>query len=102
MSEISLFTANDNDRNNVDVDADDSTMNDDSRDSEIDVPVEPVLRRSKRVSVPNQRYQHLHAKPDQLLEYTHETARVIAETMNYYNYVLIGRDDNAAHSFMQT
>jgi hypothetical protein len=59
-------------------------------------------RRTGRVRVPPQRYQHLQAQGVNTKEYTLESAQIVAMTMLHYNTALIGMTDLQAYSFLQT
>jgi hypothetical protein len=59
-------------------------------------------RRTGRVRVPPQRYQHLQAQGVNTEEYTLELAQIIVMTMLHYNTALIGMTDLQAYSFLQT
>jgi hypothetical protein len=59
-------------------------------------------RRTGRVRVPPQQYQHLQAQGVNTEEYTLESAQIIAMTMLYYNTTLIGMTGLQAYSFLQT
>ncbi len=59
-------------------------------------------RRTGRVRVPPQQYQHLQAQGVNIKEYTSESAQIIAMTMLHYNTALIGMTDLQAYSFLQT
>ncbi len=59
-------------------------------------------RRSERVRVPPQSWQHLHARKEQTEQYSSESAQIIAMTMLHYNTALAGMDDLQACSFLQT
>jgi hypothetical protein len=59
-------------------------------------------RRTGRVRVPPQRYQHLQVQGVNTEEYTLELAPIIAMTMLHYNTALIGMTDLQAYSFLQT
>ena len=60
------------------------------------------IRRTERVRVPPQSWQHLQARVNQTEEYSSETAQIIAKTMTHYNVALAGMDDLQACSFLQT
>jgi hypothetical protein len=59
-------------------------------------------RRTGRVRVPPQSWQHLQARDDLTEEYSLESAQIIAVTMMHYNVALVGMDDLQACSFLQT
>jgi hypothetical protein len=59
-------------------------------------------RRTGRVRVPPQRFQHLHAREDQVEEYGEESAHIIAKTIHHFNTALAGMNDLQACSFLQT
>jgi hypothetical protein len=60
------------------------------------------IRRTGRVRVPPQSWQHLQAKSEHTEEYSSESAQIIAMTMLHYNTALAGMDDLQACSFLQT
>ena len=60
------------------------------------------LRRTTRVRVPPQSFQHLQERKDQTEEYTSDSAHIIALTISHYNTALAGMDDLQACSFLQT
>ena len=62
----------------------------------------PGVRRTGRVRVPNQRYQHLQASEVHTEEYSSESAQLIAMTISHYNTALAGMNDVQACSFLQT
>jgi hypothetical protein len=59
-------------------------------------------RRTGRVRVLPQRFQHLHAKEDQVDEYDEEGAHIIAKTINHFNTAMAGMSDVQSCSFLQT
>jgi hypothetical protein len=60
------------------------------------------MRRTGRVRVPPQSWQHLQAREEQTKEYSSDSARIIAMTMFHYNTALAGMSDLDAYSFLQT
>ena len=60
------------------------------------------VRRTGRVRVPPQSWQHLHARKEQTEEYSSESAQIIAMTMLHYNTAMVGMDDLQTCSFLQT
>jgi hypothetical protein len=60
------------------------------------------VRRTGRVRVPPQSWQHLHARKEQTEEYSSESAQILAMTMLHYNTALAGMNDLQACSFLQT
>ena len=81
-------------------------------DDEEDIPLEADddgenednhgVRRTGRVRVPPQSWQHLQARKEQTEEYSSESAQVIAMTMLHYNTTMAGMDDLQTCSFLQT
>jgi hypothetical protein len=59
-------------------------------------------RRTGRVRVPPQSWQHLHARKEQTEEYSSETAQIIAMTMLHCNTALAGMNHLRACNFLQT
>jgi hypothetical protein len=62
----------------------------------------PGVRRTPRVLVPNQRYQHLQASESNTEEYSTESAHLIAAAISHFNAALAGMNDIQACSFLQT
>jgi hypothetical protein len=59
-------------------------------------------RRTGRVRVPPQRWQHLQTNKVKTEEYTSDTAQIIAMTILHCNTALVGMNDLQACSFLQT
>jgi hypothetical protein len=59
-------------------------------------------RRTGRVRVPPQSWQHLQAREELTEEYSLESAHIIAMTMTHYNTAMVGMNDSQACSFLQT
>jgi hypothetical protein len=60
------------------------------------------VRRTGRVRVPPQSWQHLQARKEQTEIYSSESAQIVAMTMLDYNTVMAGMDDLQTCSFLQT
>jgi hypothetical protein len=59
-------------------------------------------RRSARVRLPPESWQHLHAKEESTEEYSAESAQILGRAMMHYNNILSGMNDTQASSFLQT
>jgi hypothetical protein len=59
-------------------------------------------RRTGRVRVPPQSWQHLQARDEHTEHYSSDSAQITAMTMVHYNTELIGMNDAQASSFLQT
>jgi hypothetical protein len=59
-------------------------------------------RRTGRVRVPPQSWQHLQARDNNTEHYSSDSAQIIVMTMVHYNTELAGMNDTQASSFLQT
>jgi hypothetical protein len=59
-------------------------------------------RRTGRVRVPPQSWQHLQARAEDTEEYSSDSAQIIVMTMVHYNTALAGMNDVQGSSFLQT
>jgi hypothetical protein len=59
-------------------------------------------RRTRRVRVPPQSWQHLQARDEHTEVYSSESAQIIVMTMVHFNTALAGMNDIQASSFLQT